>query len=204
MYLVRICEIQFDDDGCTLLLVYSWKKIAGTAAGVCRHTSQTVTLFMHTLNLIVAYNSLSLSLALPRWLHCLCNHALSPSDEKLIAIHLYQKEPSLHCRHRLDCCVYTLLLRTHLKREDSLMLFILGVRTRLLFRQQWWYFLLSDNLLQCYLTDLFIRQHRSGEILALSFIEETVSKHLYYLSCPNSQKQKIVCIFYFITTLNSE
>lgn len=129
----------------------------------CWNSRRRLQTYLSNRDLIHAYTeshcgiNISLSLSLHSstvlGLHCLCNHALSPSDEKLITIHLYQKEPSLHSRHRLDCCVYNLLLRTHLKREDSLMLFILGVWTRLLFRQQWWYFLLSDNLLQCYLTD---------------------------------------------------
>lgn len=63
--LSRICEIQYDDDddGCTLLPVYSWIKIVGTEAGICRHTSQTVTLFMHALNLIVTSTTLSCSLS---------------------------------------------------------------------------------------------------------------------------------------------
>lgn len=53
VYLTRLCEMQCDDDGCTLPLVYRWIKTAGTEASICGHTSQTVTLFMHALNLIV-------------------------------------------------------------------------------------------------------------------------------------------------------
>lgn len=37
--------------------VCSWTKIVGTGAGVCRHTSQTMTLFMHALTLIVTQPS---------------------------------------------------------------------------------------------------------------------------------------------------
>lgn len=57
--LARICEMRRDGDGCTALPVYSWIKIVGTEAGVCRHTSQTVTLFMHALNLIVTSTTLA-------------------------------------------------------------------------------------------------------------------------------------------------
>lgn len=110
--LARICEIRRDGDGCTVLPVHSWIKIVGTEAGVCRHTSQTVTLFMHALNLIVTSTTLTPlpppSVALPCRLHSLCNDVLPPSDEKLITIHSYQREASPHCWHRADCCVCSL------------------------------------------------------------------------------------------------
>lgn len=39
VYLTRLCEMQCDDDGCTLPLVYRWIKTAGTEASICGHTS---------------------------------------------------------------------------------------------------------------------------------------------------------------------
>lgn len=112
---IGFVKTRCDDDGCTPLPVYSWIKTVGTGAGVCRHTSQTVTLFMHALNLIVTSTTHSLSLCLPAMLapYSLCNHVLSPLDEKLITIHSYQREASPHSWHGLDGCVCTLLLRTH-------------------------------------------------------------------------------------------
>lgn len=53
------------------------------------------------------------SVALPCRLHSLCNHVLSPSDEKLISIHSYQREASSHCWHRWDCCVCSLCFWGH-------------------------------------------------------------------------------------------
>lgn len=105
---------------------HGWIKIVGTEAGVCRHTSQTVTLFMHALNLIVTSTNLSppLSPSLPRWLHSLCNHVLSPLDEKLITIHSYQREAGPQCWHRLGVCVCTLLLRTRIWIEKTAWCFL--------------------------------------------------------------------------------
>lgn len=200
MYLGRICEIRFDDDGCTRLPVYSWIKIVGTGAGVCRHTSQTVTLFMHALNLIVTSTTHSppppLSVSLPCWLHSLCNHVLSPSDEKLITIHSYQREPSPHCWHRLDCCVCTLLLRTHTWIDKTVWCFLSRGYERD-------YHLDDRGGVSCCLIIYFniIKQiclsdsADEGKIIALSFIEETVSKHLHHLCWPNSLKQKILWIY---------
>lgn len=131
MYLGRICETRFKDDGCTLLPVYSLIRIVGTGAGVCRHTFQTMTLFMHALNLIVTSTTHSRYLSfsprsgsLPCWLPSLCNHVLSPSDEKLITIHSYQRIPSPHCWHRLNCCICTLFLRTHTWIEKTAWCFL--------------------------------------------------------------------------------
>lgn len=53
------------------------------------------------------------SVALPCRLHSLRNHVLSPSDEKLISIHSYQREASSHCWHRWDCCVCSLYFWGH-------------------------------------------------------------------------------------------
>lgn len=91
----------------------------------CWHRGRRLQTYLSNRDLIHActeshcdiYNSLplsppTLSVSLPCWLHSLCNHVLSPSDEKLITLHSYQREPSPHCWHRLDCCVCTLLLRT--------------------------------------------------------------------------------------------
>lgn len=67
------------------------------------------------------------SVALPCRLHSLCNHVLSPSDEKLISIHSYQREASSHCWHRWDCCVCSLCFWGHAleRRRESLMFLVL-------------------------------------------------------------------------------
>lgn len=50
--------------------VCSWTEIVGTGAGVCRHTSQTLTLFMHESRCDTPPPLC--------WLCCLCIHVLSP------------------------------------------------------------------------------------------------------------------------------
>lgn len=49
---------------------------------------------------------------------------------------------------------------------------------KLLFRQPKW---LSDVSLEIVEKDLFIRQPETGQIIALSFIEATVSKDIHHL-----------------------
>lgn len=74
--------------------VCSWIKIVGTGAGVCRHTSQTMTLFMHALNLIVTQPTPTPHPPSAGSAACASMCSL-PSDEKLITLHLYQSQPAL-------------------------------------------------------------------------------------------------------------
>lgn len=93
---------------------------------------------MHVLNLIVASATLALpqpvssvpSVALPGRLHSLCNHVLSPSDEKLISIHSYQREASSHCWHRWECCVCSLYFWAHRGERERLMFLVLWVKAQ--------------------------------------------------------------------------
>lgn len=129
--LAWICAIHCDNDGCILLPVCMWIKRAGIEAGICRHTSQSVTLFTQPLNLIVTSTTLSpsappLSVSVPRWFHSLCNHVLSPLHERLITIHSYQREASPRCWQIGRLNLYPTSEDTRVNRKDSLMLFILG------------------------------------------------------------------------------
>lgn len=138
----NIFEIQCDDNGCSPLPVYSWIKIVGTEADICRHTSQSVTLFMHALNRIVTSAALFLSLPLSLFMSLSAMLALylvqlcaKPLDEKWITINSFQRQAGPYCWH-------ILLLQPasedpHLNREDSLMCSILGGEISLLFREHW-------------------------------------------------------------------
>lgn len=152
---------------------------------------------MHALNLIVATTTLALphplspvpSVALPCRLHSLCNHVLSPSDEKLISIHSYQRDASSHCWHRWDCCVCSLYFWGHaleLRRERLIFQVLWG-------REQsysdewvgWWFyyymhFCLSDRTDQGgkKISAIFYGRHRKNNLCCLKLFNGCTGRNV--------------------------
>lgn len=116
-------DLGFDGDGCTALPVSSWIKSR-------RHRGRRLQTYLSNRDLIHACTESHCGirdfrppphpvsppfslLLLPCRLHSLRNHVLSPSDEKLISIHSYQRQASSHWWHRWDCCVCSLCFWGH-------------------------------------------------------------------------------------------